>query len=207
MLTYRPAVPSDAQMIIDLHVSMSQSVYAHILPQAYLKEVLPAEKQELWKTRCAELPSPDHLIIVACEGTQIAGFCCFVFNEETEFGTYLHNLYVSPSLQGKGVARALLREALITFDDARKVLPVHLVAFAKNTQGNGRLRPAWRPGDRTKRGRAFGQSGGGTGALSMANGAGSDGKSRRLMGVAGPLPTYSGARLPLTRNHAERAPR
>lgn len=134
MLTYRPAIPSDAQMIIDLHVSMSQSAYAHILPETYLKNVLPAEKQELWQTRCAALPSADHLIIVACDGAEIAGFCCFVFNEETEFGTYLHNLYVSPSLQGKGVAKALLREALATFDDSRTELPVHLIAFAKNTR-------------------------------------------------------------------------
>ncbi|MEV4608523.1 GNAT family N-acetyltransferase [Neorhizobium sp. LMR1-1-1.1] len=132
MLTYRPAVPSDAQMIIDLHVSMSQSVYAHILPQAYLKEVLPAEKQELWQTRCAELPSPDHLVIIACNRAEIAGFCCFVFNEETEFGTYLHNLYVSPFFQGKGVAKTILREALSSFENSRKDLPVHLVAFAKN---------------------------------------------------------------------------
>lgn len=134
MLKYRQAVPSDAQLIIDLHVSMSQRAYAHILPETYLKDVLPAEKRELWQTRCAALPSPDHLIILACEGTQIAGFCCFVFNEETEFGTYLHNLYVSPSFQGKGVAKALLREALTAFDDPRKDRPVHLVAFAKNTK-------------------------------------------------------------------------
>jgi len=134
MLKYRPALPSDAQMIIDLHVSMSQNTYAHILPESYLQDVLPAEKRELWQTRCAALPSPDHLIIVACDGAEIAGFCCFVFNEEKEFGTYLHNLYVSPSFQGKGVAKTLLREALSTFEHSRKDLPVHLVAFAKNTR-------------------------------------------------------------------------
>lgn len=134
MLKYRPAVPSDAQMIIDLHVSMSQNTYAHILPESYLQDVLPTEKRELWQTRCAALPSPDHLIIVACDGAEIAGFCCFVFNEEKEFGTYLHNIYVSPFFQAKGVAKTLLREALSTFENSRKDLPVHLVAFAKNTR-------------------------------------------------------------------------
>lgn len=137
MLTYRQAVPSDAQLIIDLHVSMSQHTYAHILPETYLKDVLPGEKQQLWQTRCAALPSPDHLIVVACNEAEIAGFCCFVFNEEKEFGTYLHNLYVSPSFQGKGVAKALLRAALTVFDDPRKDLPVHLVAFAKNIRATG----------------------------------------------------------------------
>ncbi len=134
MLKCRPALPSDVRMIIDLHVSMSQNTYAHILPEAYLKDVLPAEKRDLWQKRCAVLPSPDHLIIVACDGAEIAGFCCFVFNEEKEFGTYLHNLYVSPSFQGKGAAKTLLREALSTFEHSRKDLPVHLVAFAKNTK-------------------------------------------------------------------------
>lgn len=132
MLKYRPAVPSDVRMIIDLHVSMSRSAYAHILPETYLRDVLQAEKRDLWQKRCAVLPSPDHLIIVACDGAEIAGFCCFVFNEEKEFGTYLHNLYVSPFFQGKGVAKTLLREALSTFEHSRKDLPVHLVAFAKN---------------------------------------------------------------------------
>lgn len=134
MLKYRPALPSDVQMLIDLHVSMSQNTYAHILPESYLQDVLPTEKRELWQTRCAALPSPDHLIIVACDGAEIAGFCCFVFSEETEFGTYLHNLYVSPFFQAKGVAKTLLREALSTFEHSRKDLPVHLVAFAKNTR-------------------------------------------------------------------------
>lgn len=49
----------------------------------------------------------------------------------------MHNLYVSPSFQGKGVAKALLREALTAFDDPRKDLPVHLVAFAKNIRATG----------------------------------------------------------------------
>ncbi|WP_180355900.1 GNAT family N-acetyltransferase [Aliirhizobium smilacinae] len=131
MLQYRPAVSSDMQMIVQLHVSIGQSAYAHILPEAYLKHTLPIEKQELWEKRFAA-PSPGHLIFVASYGAEIGGFCCFDFNEETEFGTYLHNLYVSPQFQGQGVAKSLLHHAVSAFEASRKDLPIHLLAFAKN---------------------------------------------------------------------------
>ncbi len=134
MLKYRPAIPSDIQRVIHLHVSISQSAYAHILPEAYLSEVVPSEKQALWETRFAALSSPDHLIFVASDGGPAAGFCCFAFSEEPEFGTYLHNLYVAPSHQGQGLAKALLRHTISAFDPMRKDRPVHLRAFVKNTR-------------------------------------------------------------------------
>jgi len=54
------------------------------------------------------------------------------FNEETEFGTYLNNLYVSSAFQRQGVAKSLLRQTIPVFKRPRKELPVHLLVFAKN---------------------------------------------------------------------------
>ncbi len=132
MLKYRRALVSDMEMIIDLHVVMSKSTYAHVLPQHYLDNELPLEKRELWEKRFAG-PNTDQLIFVAMHGQEIAGFCCFVFNEEKEHGTYLHNLYVSEEYQKRGVAKSLLNQAIGTFDSDRQKLPVHLLVFAKNT--------------------------------------------------------------------------
>ncbi|MDO5897183.1 GNAT family N-acetyltransferase [Agrobacterium sp. Azo12] len=119
-------------MIIDLHVVMSKSTYAHVLPEHYLANELPLEKRELWEKRFAG-PNTDQLIFVAMHGQEIAGFCCFVFNEGKEHGTYLHNLYVSQEYQKRGVAKSLLNQAIETFDSDRQKLPVHLLVFAKNT--------------------------------------------------------------------------
>ncbi len=132
MLEYRQALASDMQVIIDLHVLMSQSTYAHILPRHYLHNELPLEKQELWEQRFAG-PGGKQLIFLAIEAEKIAGFCCFLFNEEQEHGTYLHNLYVSPAYQRRGVAKSLLSQAIGAFDRERRESPVHLLVFAENT--------------------------------------------------------------------------
>lgn len=61
------------------------------------------------------------------------GFCCFVFNEEKERGTYLHNLYVLQEYRRRGVAKSLLSHAIGAFDSERQKSPVHLLVFAENT--------------------------------------------------------------------------
>lgn len=131
-LHYRPATSEDMAGIIRLHISISRQAYAHILPQPYLDTVMPAEKQALWEQRFSPSASA-HLILVAVDGAELAGFCCFVLDEETEFGTYLHNLYVSPAFQRRGVASAMLREAIILLEPKRMDQPVHLLAFARNS--------------------------------------------------------------------------
>jgi ribosomal protein S18 acetylase RimI-like enzyme len=121
------------QAITRLHVQVSQEAYAGILAEDYLRDVLPGEKENLWKTRLTGSFS-DHTIFVADAGTQMAGFCCFLFNEQPELGTYLHNLYVSSSFRRRGVARSLLREAIATFDDPKQAQPVHLLVYGANSR-------------------------------------------------------------------------
>lgn len=131
MLQYRQALASDMPRIVHLHVETSREAYANILPEDYLQGVLLAEKRTLWQKRFTVSPS-DHTIFVATDGLDIVGLCCFLFNEQMQFGTYLHNLYVRPAFQGRGVASSLLREAIATFDDLRKVEPIHLLVYAMN---------------------------------------------------------------------------
>lgn len=133
MLRYRPATSFDMQAIARLHVAVSQEAYADILSENYLRDVLPGEKESLWKTRLTG-SSSDHTIFVADAGTQIAGFCCFLFDEQSELGSYLHNLYVSSNFRRQGVARSLLREAIGTFDDPEQARPMHLLVYAANSK-------------------------------------------------------------------------
>lgn len=134
-ITIRPARPDDRDEIIRLHVTLSQSAYANILPAEFLRDVMPGEKLELWSARLATSPDPEKLSIVVAEapgGECLAGFACFVFDPEDEWGAYLHNLYVSTDHQGQGLARRLLQAALSTFPPAFAQGPLSLRALEEN---------------------------------------------------------------------------
>lgn len=135
-ITIRPARPEDRDEIIRMHVTLSQSTYAHILPADFLRDVLPGEKVTLWTERLAATPDPEKLSITVAEapgGERLAGFACFVFDPEDEWGAYLHNLYVSADHQGQGLARRLLQAGLETFPPDFAQGPLSLCALEENT--------------------------------------------------------------------------
>lgn len=146
-MIFREGVPGDRGAIASLHISISQRTYGHILSADYLTNTLPEEKVRLWEERLARGIDRGRLcLIVAEDEAGLAGFCCFRFDHEPEFGTYLHNLYVAETHRGQGVARRLLAEGIRRFPDACHALPVHLLTFVENRRArhfyeqlNGRL--------------------------------------------------------------------
>lgn len=131
-MIYRAAISGDLEAIISLHVEISQEAYAKILPLAYLLHDLPTEKSDLWSRRFAALGDPMTQITVMEWQGLIAGFSCFQFDHEPQFGSYLHNLYVAKKHRGGGCARSLIRHATCRFEATRLDRPVHLVVFADN---------------------------------------------------------------------------
>lgn len=71
-------------------------------------------------------------VTVAEKGDDLAGFACFLFDQEQDFGTYLHNIYVAKRYQRMGVASGLLAAGVQAFDADRLEQPAHLLVFAKN---------------------------------------------------------------------------
>ncbi|HEY8575565.1 MAG TPA: GNAT family N-acetyltransferase [Devosia sp.] len=71
-------------------------------------------------------------VMVAEEANDLAGFACFLFDQEQDFGTYLHNIYVAKGYQRRGVASGLLAAGIEAFHATRRGEPVHLLVFAKN---------------------------------------------------------------------------
>ncbi|MBV4366498.1 GNAT family N-acetyltransferase [Erwinia phyllosphaerae] len=127
------AIPSDHQAIAALHIKASQEAYAGILPNHYLMDILPEIKSRLWEARVGNGVDRKLIhLLLAKEGTTLAGFACFNFNEETEFGTYLHNLYVDSDYRRNGVARRLLSKSIISLPVERIELPVHLCTYTNN---------------------------------------------------------------------------
>lgn len=131
-MIFRPALRPDRDSIISLHVEISQQAYAQILPHDYLRNAMPTEKLRLWKQRFEDLDDPNTQITVAQHEASVAGFICFQFDHEPEFGSYLHNLYLGRDWRGSGHGRALIRNALDRFDPYRLGHAVHLMAFSEN---------------------------------------------------------------------------
>lgn len=130
---YRGALLKDVDGITSVHVLGGQQAYADILPADYLKDVLPQEKRDLWRSRLAEGFDKSRLsITVAEEADDLAGFACIPFDQEQDFGTYLHNIYVAKRYQRMGVASGLLAAGVEAFDAGGLEQPVHLLVFAKN---------------------------------------------------------------------------
>ncbi len=132
-MNFRDAKPDDREAVTALHIAVSQQTYAGILPADYLADIMPEEKTSLWQRRLSQDVDPTEMCLkVAEEAAVVAGFACFLFDEETEFGTYLHNLYVAPTYQGKSVGQRLLVESIRGFSADRLERPVHLLTLREN---------------------------------------------------------------------------
>ena len=131
---YREALARDVGDIVAIHVTGGQQAYADILPSAYLEDTMPTEKRDLWRSRLENgLDQSKLSVTVAEEADDVAGFACFLFDQETDFGTYLHNIYVAKRYQRRGVASGLLNSGIGSFQPSRLEHPVHLLVFDKNT--------------------------------------------------------------------------
>ncbi|ADY68037.1 MULTISPECIES: GNAT family N-acetyltransferase [Agrobacterium] len=137
-VNFRQAVVTDQLSITDLHVRVSREAYAGLLPQDYLANVMPGEKAKLWQRRLTPSIDPERLVITLAEvHSGLAGFACFALDEETDFGTYLHNLYVDRSFQGKRLGPRLLIESISRFSEERLAEPVHLLTIRENYTARG----------------------------------------------------------------------
>lgn len=132
-VNFRQALASDRFSITGLHVRVSSETYAGMLPSEYLANVMPGEKADLWERRLATPVDSERLVITLAEvNSDLAGFACFDLDEEPHFGTYLHNLYVDRSFQGKRLGPRLLIESINHFQAERREVPVHLLTMREN---------------------------------------------------------------------------
>lgn len=132
---FRTASSNDYSSITDLHVRVSGEAYAGILPTDYLASVMPDEKAKLWERRLASPVQLEKISITVAEvRADLVGFACFVLDEETQFGSYLHNLYVDRSFQGNRLGPRLLIESISRFSSERREMPVHLLTIRENYQ-------------------------------------------------------------------------
>lgn len=108
-MEYRPAMLADVGRIAALHARSWQETYRGILPDQFLDHEVEDERLAVWQSRFAENRS-NRLILVAEEGTQLAGFACVVMDNDPTYGALLDNLHVASLYQGRGVGQKLMRK-------------------------------------------------------------------------------------------------
>lgn len=103
----RPARAGDASTIAALHAASWSRTYADVLNPGYLRERVPAERGALWQQRFAS-PKANQQVFVAEDAGEVVGFACVFLAEHEAWGSYLDNLHVAHSHQGRGVGAALM---------------------------------------------------------------------------------------------------
>lgn len=109
MIKIRFARLEDVSSIAALHAASWATTYANMLSPAYLQHTVPADRQAVWSERFNK-PLHNQVVLVAEESNEIIGFACFFIREHVELGSYLDNLHVKQSHQGKGIGKSLLAE-------------------------------------------------------------------------------------------------
>lgn len=105
----RPATPADAEAIAALHAASWRRNYGGALSAAYLEHEALADRQAIWAQRFTA-PKANQHVLVAEDGDSVVGFVCAYVAQHAEWGSYLDNLHVHESAQGRGTGRTLLRQ-------------------------------------------------------------------------------------------------
>jgi ribosomal protein S18 acetylase RimI-like enzyme len=103
----RDARWSDCLAIAEVHAASWRVAYKGALSDEYLAGDLVADRRQLWESRLSEPPKQQH-VFVAEQSDQLVGFACAYGKESTEWGTFLNNIHVTPTVQGRGVGTVLL---------------------------------------------------------------------------------------------------
>lgn len=131
MLTYQPATNADLHPIAQLHAQSWQQHYRGILSDHYLDQVVQKDRLKIWAERF-EKPSENQHIITAKDNDQLVGFTCLFGGQDPKYGTYLDNLHVHQSYQGKGVGRRLMQLAGQWAEQQYPNQGMHLLVFTAN---------------------------------------------------------------------------
>lgn len=100
---------SDGEAIADLLTESWQDAYAAMLPDALLRDRLPALHRAAWARIAADPPAG--AVIVAEEEGRLLGFCAAWLRAAE---CYVDNLHLRPGRRGGGLGRVLLGEAAAT---------------------------------------------------------------------------------------------
>ncbi len=121
--TIRPAVPTDASAIAEIHYAGWQIAYAHVVSEEQMESKQPERRIAFWEMRIAE---PASLVLIAeDEAGQAQGFVHgggvlahdIRVGGLTGYDCEIYSLHCRLEVQGRGLGRMLMAEAARTFRD------------------------------------------------------------------------------------------
>lgn len=135
----RPARPSDAEPLADLHVTVWQNAYRGILPDPYLDALAPSQRLPFWQ-EILHQPEPDRLtLVLQAEDGGLGGFLSAGPPRDlppggaTLYRSELYAINILPGLHGRGYGRRLLLHAADWLAE-RQLTPFYLWLLADNSK-------------------------------------------------------------------------
>lgn len=104
---YRMANIDDLDALASLHAISWRATYRGIFCDDYLENEVWDERKNYWQKRLSA-PSNNQYVLIAIENQQICAFICALGNESEKWGTFIENLHVAKSAQGKGIGKQLI---------------------------------------------------------------------------------------------------
>ncbi len=104
---YRVANINDLEGLAGLHAKSWRESYRGIFPDDFLDHDVWEDRKRTWSRRLSS-PKKNQHVIIAMDNKDICGFVCAFGNESLQWGTFVDNLHVSTSAQGKGVGKQLM---------------------------------------------------------------------------------------------------
>ena len=106
-MQYRTAELSDLHDLSRLHAQSWRDTYRGIFTDHFLDNDVWQEREQVWLARLSE-PKHNQKVLLAYDGNELCGFICAFGDESAQWGTFVDNLHVAKTAQGKGVGKQLL---------------------------------------------------------------------------------------------------
>jgi ribosomal protein S18 acetylase RimI-like enzyme len=106
-MQYRVANINDLENLAKLHAESWRKTYRGIFSDEFLDNDVWEERKSSWASRLSSPKNNQH-VLIATDKNEICGFICAFGNESSKWGTFIDNLHVSKSVQGKGIGKQLM---------------------------------------------------------------------------------------------------
>ena len=106
-MQYRVANINDLENLAKLHAESWRESYRGTFPDQFLDNDVWEERKNSWANRLSSPKSNQH-VLIATDDNKLCGFICAFGNESSKWGTFIDNLHVAKSAQGKGVGKQLM---------------------------------------------------------------------------------------------------
>ncbi len=111
MISIRPAAPGDAGGIARVHVESWRSAYQGLVPQDFLDDLQPSDRERAWKHWLSSSTNGTYVYVATNLAGEVQGFATggAERDQDPDFKGELYALYLLPEIQRQGVGTRLVQ--------------------------------------------------------------------------------------------------